>query len=907
MPDDHGSAESRSGGDSPRTPESRIGPPWLLQAKVSAPSPPGRYLRRASLQSIVDSVLDRPLTVLEAPAGFGKTAVLADLVRGQKRRGVAVAWLSLDEFDTPEVFGIYLARAVQQAGIDVSMLREDDFQSPSPFPRQLGKLARVIEAHAAPCLLVLDEVERLPARTVRLLEELLRRSPGNLHLVLACRFNPGLDLASPVLDGLATIVEVEAFRFSRLDIANLWDGALSQRKVAKVEGRTAGWPIAVVLDRRLGLGPPEAAGGGAPDVSRNFVGVRLLRGVSPDDRRFLLDLSVFDRVSADIVDEVLGSGDTRRRISSLPWLRGLLLSSDEHPGAVVLHPLVKDCCGDRLTSEDPARKRELHARIAGVLAQRRQLLPALRHASSSGDGRLIGELVERTGAFGLWLREGGAGVAAASRALPPEIMRRSPRLALVRSVHLQWSSKPSAAVTVYEAVRHQTDGFTRDRDGGDAEALMVDRTFAETVLAGGRCRSRESALDTLGLVGATPESGSDRGRLIAGARSLLLCVYFYERGGFDESRQHGEEARALFGSGMPYGEIFAGIHLGMVAMAQGYPKEASSWYGRARRSVRSLSPPSPRLTMAVDALSLELDLERDRPKTIRQRTLRGFAELRSVWHEVYAAGIGAQADLVYRNHEVGAATRYLTRTMSAVREIGTPSLVTHVSAVLAFYLAKERRTDEAGKVWKDQGLPCEAPALLDLEGRSWRAMEALSVGRVALLSARGERAAALELADALWPTALRSGNVRTALRGLGLSMAIAFKDGDGEHALSRLAKLLSLTHHSDYYRSLADEREISRTLLKRLLATGGDEDLLAAAEAALARLDQPSSEGPELSARELEVLAEVREGLPNRKIASLLGITEEGVRYHLSNIYRKIGVSGRAYAVRYAEARGLLP
>ena len=100
---------------------------------------------------------------------------------------------------------------------------------------------------------------------------------------------------------------------------------------------------------------------------------------------------------------------------------------------------------------------------------------------------------------------------------------------------------------------------------------------------------------------------------------------------------------------------------------------------------------------------------------------------------------------------------------------------------------------------------------------------------------------------------------------------------------------------------------ISRTLLKRLLATGGDEDLLAAAEAALARLDQPSSEGPELSARELEVLAEVREGLPNRKIASLLGITEEGVRYHLSNIYRKIGVSGRAYAVRYAEARGLLP
>ena len=91
---------------------------WLLKAKVIAPEPPGKYVRRASLRPHLDGVLERRLTALQAPAGFGKTTVLADVVRDRRDHGFIAAWISLDDDDTPNVVCGYLAYAFQHAGLD---------------------------------------------------------------------------------------------------------------------------------------------------------------------------------------------------------------------------------------------------------------------------------------------------------------------------------------------------------------------------------------------------------------------------------------------------------------------------------------------------------------------------------------------------------------------------------------------------------------------------------------------------------------------------------------------------------------------------------------------------------------------------------------------------------------------
>lgn len=97
------------------------------------------------------------------------------------------AWASLDGDDTPNLFGSYLAAAFQHAGLDLTLPDAQDVWSSSAAVRRLGMLARAIELHDAPCLLVLDEVDRLPRRTLQLIDLLVRHAPDDLHLAVAGR------------------------------------------------------------------------------------------------------------------------------------------------------------------------------------------------------------------------------------------------------------------------------------------------------------------------------------------------------------------------------------------------------------------------------------------------------------------------------------------------------------------------------------------------------------------------------------------------------------------------------------------------------------------------------------------------------------------------------------------------
>ena len=124
--------------------------------------------------------------------------------------------------------------------------------------------------------------------------------------------------------------------------------------------------------------------------------------------------------------------------------------------------------------------------------------------------------------------------------------------------------------------------------------------------------------------------------------------------------------------------------------------------------------------------------------------------------------------------------------------------------------------------------------------------------------------------------------------------------------MSWLVEYLRLAREAEYVRPLVRHREISRAVLQRLLGTKPDADTRDAAEAMLEHFDGQESSAPVFSPRELQVLAEIREGRENMEIAGRLGISRPGVRFHLMNIYRKTGVNRREEAVRTAQALGVL-
>ena len=682
---------------------------------------------------------------------------------------------------------------------------------------------------------------------------------------------------------------------------------MSRRKLAAVEKRTAGWPVALTVYRNLQVreaGPPGAA---TRSLTSNFVGVRLLRDLSADDRTFLMDLAVFDWIEADIVDEVLGSSDARLRIDALSALDGLLVRSDDDHAVRLLHPLVREYCVEQFAVEAPERKRTLHARIARALHGRGLLTQAWRHARSAGDFGLAGELIESVGVVGLWARGGNTQVIAADRLLTAQVMEAHPRLALLHCVALKLTSKTDEAEALYETVGRRTDGFTRDRDGGDADALSCDRLFVKVVLGGGTSRLQREALDAALPAGDTTSSDDKFSRFQSAALHALHCGANYERARYDECRRHGEWAQAHFGEEARYGEIHVSLCLGLAAMAQGRVSEAADQYRRARQSARRFFAADRYLAAVTEVGTFELDLERNREKAIQQRTLPGMDELRTGWIDIYAAAVDVRAEFTFGRYGGEAAIKFLRHTIDDERAAGSRRIARHLSALLASYLVLTGHGGEAAHLWRDSALPSSDSDLLDLDGQSWRTMEALSCARVRLLVDQGSYDAADALADSISRAASEHGLVRTALRSEALSMTVAYHAKAPDLAVERLAAYLRRVRDVDYYRPLARDSRVSLSVLRRLLGRKPDADLREAAESMLASLDKRSATTePEFSAREQEILAEVRYGRRNKEIAAQLGITEEGVRYHLKKIYRKTGVSGRSDAVRYALDKGIL-
>ena len=718
---------------------------------------------------------------------------------------------------------------------------------------------------------------------------------------LTFRTNPGLDLATIVLEGSAVVVTTEQFRFSRSEINRFFGGELTRRELTEVVDRTAGWPVAVRIDRSMRIAGTAESVERSKALTRNFLDTRLLRGLPDRDRALLLDLSVFDWIDTELVDEVLESTDTRLRVEAFVGLEGLLAPVSREGTLWRLHPLVREHCVRLLARQDPVRREHLHRRIAEALARRDHLIPAWRHAAETGNSRFLGEMMERVGVFRMWLREGLTCLAAADRFLTPVLLEEFPRLALIRCVARHVRLEFDEARELFQSVGPRLDDRARSLSDTDRAALLIDRLFTETTLAAAHTRSASDGLT--GAVGSHLQSSqtTDPPPLLRCGLHMSRCISGYQAARFDSCRKHGLEVLShLAPRRFRHGEAFVNVYLGLAAMAQGSVEEASSRYAAARRFTKTYFASDPALATIIDALVIELDLERDREKAIDQRTVSGLTARRGAWLDVHEAAIGVAAELTFRRHDPEVGIEFLAAESAKAAATGLPNIMRYVSALLSSSLVEAGRYGQAEQVWREERLPTDVSELLDLDGQSWREMEMLSCARVRLLAELGERGAARDLASRLRGIASERGLTRTLMRALVLSMTI---DAHTDRAIEPLVEFLRLTRTADYLRSLARQRDTSRDVLTRLLDGKPDPEIHETAESVLAHLDGPPRPSvPAFSPREQAVLAALGEGLRNREIADRLGVTEDGVRHHLKSIYRKTGTTDRHEAARRAKS-----
>jgi len=378
----------------------------LLATKLRVPRSRPDILVRPRLLDRVEEAAARELLLVSAPAGFGKSTLLAEWARATNR---PVGWVSLDSDDNDQVrLWRYLLAAVEQVhpGLQERVLPLLDTPDQPTPEAVVTAIVNELTASPSEFAVVLDDyhvIESPPLQTS--IAFLLERLPPGMHVVIAGGSDPPLPLGRMRGRGQLAEVRAEDLRFTREEavalLREIWGLELPEQSVAVLEERTEGWVTGLqlaALSLRAGSDPADLIRGfsGGHRYVLDYLTGEVLERQPADVRRFLLDTSILERLSGPLCDAVTGCSDGQQMLEGLERANLFLVALDEQRRWYRYHRLFADLLRVRLQRQEGGAERvaELHRSAAAWCVDRGLIDDAVRHAMAAGEARWAARIVE---------------------------------------------------------------------------------------------------------------------------------------------------------------------------------------------------------------------------------------------------------------------------------------------------------------------------------------------------------------------------------------------------------------------------------------------------------------------------------------------------------------------------------
>lgn len=379
----------------------------LLASKFFLPPLRSSLVPRPHLVQLLNEGLSaqRRLTLISAPAGFGKTTLVVAWLKGLNH---PAGWLSLDEADNDlPRFLAYLAAAFQHADESIGAPLVTRLQSPQlpEIKKVLTALLNEIALRADPFILVLDDYHLLTEATIlEAMEFFLQHLPPQLHLVLTTREDPALPLAR--LRALDQLTEIRAreLRFTQEETDAFLRGVmgltLSEHEVVALESRTEGWAVGLQLaglsmQKQANLQSFIADFSGSHRHILDYLTDEVLEQQPEDIRIFLLQTAVLDRLSGSLCDALTGRIDGERLLAHLEAANLFVIPLDEERRWYRYHHLFSDLLRNQLIRSRPEWLPELHRRASRWYEDSGDIQSAIDHALQDTDLTRAAQLIEQ--------------------------------------------------------------------------------------------------------------------------------------------------------------------------------------------------------------------------------------------------------------------------------------------------------------------------------------------------------------------------------------------------------------------------------------------------------------------------------------------------------------------------------
>jgi LuxR family maltose regulon positive regulatory protein len=892
-------------------------PGSLIATKLFVPRLRTGVIDRSRLNERLQRGETAKLTLVSAPAGFGKTTAVAAWLNSRDRSGT-VSWLSLDETDNQvtQFWGHVIAAL--QAAMEQGEVAPLDPPLPSdPIDERVpGAIVNALAALPRRIDLVLDDYHVIDEKMVHAgVAVLLEHLPPNVHVLMTTRADPPLPLAR--LRAQGDLVEIRAadLRFTADEMGAYLNGAmglgLSTVEVAALGERTEGWIAALQLaalsiDGRADAAAFIAGFAGTDRYVFDYLVEEVLQRQPEAIRHFLFETCFLDRLSGPLCDAVAQRTGSRQILEALDRANLFLVPLDDRREWYRYHHLFADVLETQLDAAARDRQRLLRRRASDWYEQHGERAEAIRHALAAEDFERAAELIELA-IFGMQKMRQERTIRDWMRALPDGVVRRRPVLGI-------------ALAGVLASVG--------ELDGLEERLVDVERGFA-AITAAGDTMPADYVVAEPGQLSRVPglielyraALGQARGDLPAGLRhaervlevapaddhlaraaaASLVGISHWSEGRLDLAHGRLTEGRdGLMRAGHVADTLGVVIALKDIELTRGRLREAGHVLEHALRVSAQERGPVLRGTADIHTGLAVVLRERNELEAARRHLLEssrlgdaaGLPQNPYRWRVADALLRLAEGDLDGAHDGIEESLRvYVADMFPNVRP---------VAATRARILIAQGRLDDAARWQREAGVDAsDAPSFM-------REYELVTLARLMLaedLRGGGTGTRALALLLRLLEAAAAGGRMGSVIE-ISILLALASRPAGIETALTHLGRALTLAAPAGHVRVFIDEGAAMEALLKvaarRHVGAEYANRLLGASSPS--RPKPTTAPGPleALSQRELDVLRLLGSDLGGPEIARELAISENTMRTHTRNIYDKLGVNSRRAAVSRA-------